>query len=48
MCLTQNQVRYIYKKIEQECIVNVETIKQEIEDDRLDNDNNTEEEENPY
>ena len=40
VCLTVDQATYIYKKVEQESIVNVETIKQEIEDDILDNDNN--------
>ena len=40
MCLTVNQARYIYKKVEQESIVNVETMKQEIKDERSDKDNN--------
>ena len=49
ICLTADQAKYIYKKVEQESIVNVETIKQEIEDDRLDQDNTDNEEEvNPY
>ena len=34
--------------VDQEKIVNVETFKQEIEDSRLDKDNNNEEEENSY
>ena len=38
-CLTLDQVKDIYKKVEQESIVNVEVIKQEIEDDILDKDN---------
>ena len=38
-CLTNNQARYIYKKIESESIVNVDTIKQEIEADTLDRNN---------
>ena len=45
VCLTLDQARYIYKKVEMDCLGNVETIKQEIEEDRLDNDN---EAENPY
>ena len=35
ICLTTDQARYIYKKVEQEGMVNVDTIKQEIEEDRL-------------
>ena len=45
ICLTVDQVRYICKKVEQESIVNVETIKQEIEDDRINKDNIDNEEE---
>ena len=48
MSLTADQARYIYNKVGQESIVNVETIKEEIDDDRLDEDNNNEKEENPY
>ena len=49
ICLTPDQAKYIYKKIEQESIGNVETVKQEIEDDRLHEDNTDNEEEvNPY
>ena len=48
ICLTLDQARYIYKKVEWDSIVNVETIKQEIEDDRLGKDNDNKEEENPY
>ena len=44
ICMTADQVKYIYKKVEQDSIVNVEMIKQEIEDDRLDKDNDNEEE----
>ena len=39
ICLTADQASYIYKKVEQGSIVNIETIKQDIEDDRLDKDN---------
>ena len=33
ICLTVNQAKYIYKKVEQDSIVNVNMTKQEIEDD---------------
>ena len=42
VCLSSDQVRYIYKKVEMDSLVNVETIKQETEGDRLDNDNEAE------
>ena len=49
ICLTAEQAMYIYKKVEQESVVNVETIKHGIEDDRLNKDNiDNEEEVNPY
>ena len=35
MCLIMEQARHIYKKVELEAIVNVETIKQGIEEDEL-------------
>ena len=45
--LTTDQARYIYKKIEQKGIANVDTIEQEIEEDRLNkNDIDNEEEVN--
>ena len=47
--LTADQAKYIYKKVEQKSKVNIETIKKEIEDDKLDKDNiDNEEEVNPY
>ena len=47
--LTTDQAKCIYKKVEQEGIVNVEAIKQEIEDDRLNKDDiDNEEKVNPY
>ena len=46
--LTGDEAKYFYKKVEQESIVNIEMIKQEIEDDRLNEDTDNEEEENPY
>ena len=47
MCSTADQARYIYKKEEQESIVNLEMIKEEIEDERLDENNNNIKEVNP-
>ena len=35
ICLTRDQARHIYKKVELEGIVNIDTIKQEIEEDKL-------------
>ena len=32
MCLTKDQARHIYKKVESESVVNVDAFKQEIED----------------
>ena len=49
ICLTVDQAKYIYKKVKQEGIVNIEMIKQEIEDDKLNKDNiDNDEEINPY
>ena len=49
ICLTTDQARYIYEKVGQEGIVNVEIIRQEIEEDRLNKDNKDNEEEvSPY
>ena len=48
ICLTKDQARHIYKKVELEGIVNVDTIKQEIEEDKLSNDNIDDDEVNPY
>ena len=48
MCLTKDQARHICKKVELEGIVNVDTIKQEIEEDGLSKDNIDEDEVNPY
>ena len=39
MCLTDDQTGHIYKKVESESIVNVVTIKWEIEADKLSNNN---------
>ena len=35
MCLTADQARYIYEKVEQKDMANIDTIKQEIEGDKL-------------
>ena len=48
ICLTKDQARNIYKKVELEGIVNIDTIKQEIEEDKLSKDNTDDEEVNPY
>ena len=34
MCLIKDQARHIYKKVESESIVNIDTVKQEIEEDK--------------
>ena len=39
MYLTNDQARHIYKKVELEGIVNVDTIKQELVEDKLSKDN---------
>ena len=46
-CLTDDQARHIYKKVEAEGIINVDTINQEIEEDKLGK-NTDEDEVNPY
>ena len=51
--MAEDQARHIYKKVEVDKIINVETMKQEIEDDRLTRNRLKEEEEdeiesNPY
>ena len=46
--LTKDQVRDIYKKVESDSVVKVNTIKQEIEDDKLTRDKMEEDEINPY
>ena len=49
ICLTIDQARYIYKKVELEGIVNVDTIKQDIEEDKFSKNNIDDEKEvNPY
>ena len=48
VCLTNDQARHIYTKVELEGLVNVDTIKQEIEEDKLCKDNIDDDEINPY
>ena len=45
--MTNDQARHIYNKVELEDIVNVDTIKQEIEEDKLSKDN-IDDKINPY
>ena len=40
ICLTKDQVRHISKKVESDSMVNINTIKQEIEEDKLTSDRN--------
>ena len=35
-CLTEDQARHVYKKVETDKVINVETMKQEIEDEEND------------
>ena len=46
--MTGNQARHIYKKVESEVIVNEDTIKQEIQADKLGSDIIYEDKINPY
>ena len=46
--MTKDQARHIYRKIEIEHVVNVDTIKQEIEEDKLSKGNIDDDEVNPY
>ena len=34
-CLTEDQARHVYKMVETEIIINIETMEQDIEDDRM-------------
>ena len=47
-CLTNDQARHIYKKVELEGVVNVDTFKQEIEEDKLSKDNIEDDEINQF
>ena len=48
MYLTKDQARHIYEKVELESVVNEDTIKQEIEEDKLGRDNIDDDEVSPY
>ena len=48
VCLKEDQAKYIYKKVEPKNILNVDTIKQEIEEDKLKRMDDTNGEINPY
>ena len=48
ICLTNDQARHIYKKGELEGIVNVDTIEEEIEEDKLGKDNIDDDKIHPY
>ena len=51
-CLTEDQARHVYKMVETYKIINMETMKQELEDDKVTRDRLKEEEDdtesNPY
>ena len=50
-CLTEDKARHVYKKVEMDKVINVETMKQEIEDDKITRNRLNEEdttETNPY
>ena len=46
--MTEDQARHICKKVELGCVIKVDTIKQEIEGDKLGWDNIDDDEANPY
>ena len=48
ICLTKDQARHIYKKVELAGVVNIDTIMQEIEEEKLCKDNIGDDEINPY
>ena len=47
ICLTDDQAKHIYKKVDSEGIVNIDTIKHDIEEDKLGR-NMDEDKVNPY
>ena len=47
LCLSDDQAKHVYKKVETEGIINVDTIKQETEEDTLGR-NTDKDEVNPY
>ena len=48
ICLTEDQTRYMYKKVEQGNNLNIETMKQEIEQEKLAKTETKRENDNPY
>ena len=48
ICLTEEQTRYIYKKVELGSEINIDTIKQEIDNEKLTATKTEEEDINPY
>ena len=48
ICLTEEQMRYIYKKVESGGGIGIDTMKQEIDNDKLTETRTDEEEMNPY
>ena len=48
ICLTEDQTRYVHKKVEQGSNLNIETMKQEIEQEKLTEIKTNKENENPY
>ena len=48
ICLTEDQTRYVYKKVEQGNSINTETMKQEIEQEKLAEIETDKEHDNPY
>ena len=45
-CLTEDQARYVYKMVETDKVINIETMKQELEDSKVTRNRLKEEEEN--
>ena len=45
-CLTEDQARHMYKMVEMDKIINIETMKQELKDDKVTRKRLKEEEEN--
>ena len=48
ICLTENQARYMYKRVEQGSSIDTETMKQEIEQEKLVETETDKEHDNPY
>ena len=48
ICLTNDQARHMYDKVELEDIVNMDAIKQDIEEDKLSKDNIEDDKVNPH